>query len=189
LLNSAVLENSTRFVQLNFINFFAFFFRCRPESIYKRANLDENSNLIDEKYFMMPIEINTRMGGSETWSMIKSSHKVDLLREYVNISLGLNLNEESLICKEKNPCYYCISKDFHPAKRVFIESIKVNVKKLKILEDIVQVVIFRSPHDYLDHLDAIGWITVKHDLSPFDMNFRSKIDEALECIKFDFSEY
>jgi hypothetical protein len=163
--------------------------RCRPESIYKKANFDLNSNLLDENYFMMPIEINTRMGGSETWSMIKSSHKVDLLREYINLSLGIQLNEKRLGYRAKNPFFYCISKDFHPAKRVFIESIKVNVKKLKALKDLVQLVIFRSPHDYLDHLDAIGWITVKSELGPYDVNFRSKLDEALECVKFDFSEY
>ncbi|RNA40975.1 hypothetical protein BpHYR1_044498 [Brachionus plicatilis] len=60
----------------------------------------------------MPIEINQRLGGSETWSMIFSSLNVNLIHEAAKISLGIGLNETDLLVKSSNPRWYSISHNF-----------------------------------------------------------------------------
>jgi hypothetical protein len=169
--------------------FFCLNIRCRPQSIYKEANFDENSNLINESNFLMPIEINLRLGGAETWSMIKSAYNVDLIQEYLNICLGSDLYLDSLNKKALKPLNYCISKDFHPAKRALIKAIKLNIDRLETLEDVIELVIFRPPNDRLTHSDYMGWISVKNEYTHSYEKLQAMLNEVLACVKFEFVDY
>ena len=163
--------------------------RCRPESIYGNEKFfDNNDILINEKLFLMPIEINLRLAGAETWSMIKASCDVDLVREYTNIMLGIKLDEVSLKNKWRFPRYRCISRDFHPAKNVTIKAI--GIKKDKVMQDdVVEISVFRSVEDKLCIKDYIGWISVKSDFGDTSEEKLSlKLESALECLIFEFIE-
>ncbi len=163
--------------------------RCRPESLYKKRNFDENSNLIDEKYFLMPIEINLRLAGAETWSMVKASYDIDLIKEVVNIGLGIKLNEIDLLKKLNNPRFRAVSKDFHPAKNVYIDAIAVNLNKLMQIDHAVEISIFRSVGDKLTVKDYVGWVSVINDKNCFAKDLNSKMNEVLSCIEFKFTDY
>lgn len=91
--------------------------RCRPQSIYKKRTVDENLNIIDKDYFIMPIEINLRIGGDEIWSYVKATTGVDLIQEYLKICLGFELDEIELRKKKMNPMGQCLSYHFFPFRR------------------------------------------------------------------------
>ena len=164
--------------------------RCRPESIYGNENIfDENNVLIKDKLFLMPIEINLRLAGAETWSMIKASCDVDLVREYANIMLGIKVDEVFLKTKWKFPRYRCVSKDFHPAKDLIIKSIGIKSDKV-MQDDVVEISIFRSVEEKLTFKDYLGWITVKTDInSVSEKELAFKLESALECLQLDFIDF
>ena len=170
--------------------------RCRPASIYEsEVNnfriLDENNNyqidenayykflIENESSFIMPIEINPRLGGAEAWSMSLAAHDVNMMNEYVNICLGMQLNKDELMRKQNHPCNQCISKDFHPAINTRLNSIQVYLEQLKQNPNAVEINIFRSPGDTLTFKDYVGFITVV--CNSYDPNATSaSLDELLE---------
>ena len=119
----------------------------------------------------MPIEINLSLAGAETWSMIKASYDVDLIREYCKVMLGLKVNEAFLKFNRNSPRYRCISKDFHPAKNVFINSVG------------------RSVGDKLNIKDYLGWVVVKSDFKTSQQALQLKLEEVLGYINIELIEY
>ncbi len=82
----------------------------------------------------MPIDINLRLGGAETWSMAKAVFDVDLFsqvlfRSSLDLSLGFELDKLELNFKNENTRYRCISNDAHSASREHLKSVRVNLKK------------------------------------------------------------
>jgi hypothetical protein len=134
----------------------------------------------------MPIEINMRMGGAETWSMIKTAYDVDLLEEYLNISLGFRLDQNVLEHKSRNPRFKCISKDIHPARNVLLNSIKVNLSSLDHSDSVAEVCIFRSPGDILTREDYVGWFTIKAELSETNEKLVSSVSESIKLVAIEF---
>lgn len=185
--------------------------RCRPASIYEsNVNtfriLDENNNYIvdenayyrflieNESSFIMPIEINPRLGGAEAWSMSLAAHDVNMMTEYVNICLGLPLNKDELIRKQNHPRNQCISKDFHPAVNTKLNSIQVYLEQLKQNPSAVEINIFRSPGDTLSFKDYVGFITVvcnaydpKATAASLD-ELLEKRQKILDLVKFELTD-
>jgi hypothetical protein len=161
--------------------------RCRPESMFKKDNFDINGNLIDESYFLMPIEVNLRIGGAEVWSFIKAVYDVDLVRENVKLLLNVPLDEAELQRKAENPRCKCISKDFDPAQPVLINSIKIRAQELIRNPDTVELVLFRSVGEQLDNVARLGWISVKNDdLGASMEEMQQKLENTLKNLQFDF---
>ena len=161
--------------------------RCRPQFLYKdRPIFASNEKVIDENYFLMPIEINQRLGGAETWSVIKTVYDICLLEEHLNISLGLKLNEKLLEHKRTHPRFRCISKDIHPARNVKLNSIQVNIKKLQRNPNAVEISIFRSPDEKLGIKDYVGWVTAKNELNCSYEEIKETLNDILECVRFEF---
>jgi len=159
--------------------------RCRPESIFKKANFDMNANLLDESYFLMPIEINLRVGGAEVWSMIKAVYGVDLIKENLKIAFNMPLDEAQLKIKANNPRCKCISKDFDSTKAVNINSIKLQADELIRNPDIVELVIFRLAGENLLNSKDV-WLTIKNDdleLSMEEMQMR--LENVLKSVRFE----
>jgi hypothetical protein len=134
----------------------------------------------------MPIEINLRLGGAETWSMVKSSYDVDLLNEHLNLSLGMVLNQKLLDYKSENPRFRCTSKDIHPAKNCFINNIDIDLDRLQFNRNLSEICVFRSPGDKLDREDYVGWFTVKSDLNNCKDGLSYHLNQILDHVKIEF---
>ena len=162
--------------------------KCRPESIYHKSNFDQNDNLIDANDFLMPIEINMRLGGAETWSMTKTSCDIDLLREYIDIRLGYTFSKDSLR-KANLPRYQCISKDFHPARNVLIQSIVIDYEKIRSLDTDSEICLFRSVGEKLTYNDYMGWVVVRTRTNTSYSELERMLNKVLTYIHFEFVSY
>jgi hypothetical protein len=164
--------------------------RCRPQSLYNdRPIFDENNNVIEPDSFLMPIEINLRLAGAETWSTIKSVYDVDLLEEHLNLSLGFKLDEIQLDRKTNNPRFKCMSKDIHPARSVILNSIKVNLEKLAANDNAVEICIFKSPGEKLTGQDCVGWLTVKSGIHETNEKLLTSLSEVMNLVQIELVDY
>ena len=135
--------------------------------------------------FLMPIEINARLAGSEAWSMIKTAFNVDLLREHLNISLGFDINKAQLEFKAKNPRHQCISLDFREIENVFFKSLRIKLNELIRNPDAVEVQIVRSPNENVTK-EIIGWITVKSEPNRSLSYLQQKLGDIIKNLEFQF---
>jgi biotin carboxylase len=157
--------------------------RCRPQSLYnEKPVLDENQNLIDENYFFMPIEMNLRLGGGETWSMIKAVFDVDLFKACLDLALGFDLTKSELTTKNDTPRCTCISKDVHSAGRTLLKSVSVNLTKLQGDQSVVEALFFKYPGEALSYDDYIAHFVVKTGEN--ESQFYS-LDRAMDYVRFD----
>ena len=144
-----------------------------------------NPNLLysqNNDSFLMPIEINSRLGGCETWSNVKASFGVDLIREHVNLCLGFTLNLDD----KKTANYRCISSNFL-SKNVCFESLRINLDKLKETK-CVELCIFKPIGEKVKLNENIGWICVRSDFDRSETQLISKLDKVLKNIKIEFGE-
>ena len=166
--------------------------RCKPNMTYNLFPFNNNSNndesvheemylnflLENESSFIMPIEINSRLGGAEVWSFVKTVYDVSLIDEYVKMCLGIRLDRHNLKQKQSSPIYQCISKDIHPAINARLNSVGVNLSELRGCEKAVELNIFRSPGDSLTYKDYVGFATIISDF--YDGKQRKTIGELLK---------
>jgi len=142
------------------------------------------SEPINEDYFLMPIEINSRLGGSEAWSMINAAYGVDLLREHINVSLGIRVSND-LKFKNENPRYQCISHDFRENYAFYLKAVKINVKDLQMNSNAVEVTVIKSKGDLVKQ-EIMGWVAVKNNLNCTFQDLENCLEEVLANIKFIF---
>jgi biotin carboxylase len=160
------------------INFEA---RCRPAFLYKNEN-------VSDQEFLMPIEINLRAAGGENWAMTKAAFDVDIIKEHLNICLGIHLDDNLLKFKYTNPRNACASLDIHPAKNILYKSLFINFEKLEKSEETIEVALFRGVGDKLGVYDDIGWLAIKNEYDEMLSEERliSKLHEIYGAIKFEF---
>jgi hypothetical protein len=179
--------------KLNFQNALLHFeARCRPESIYKVPNFDSNGNLIDEKNFFMPIEINMRLGAPEPFSMVKSSCNINLIQEACNIALNLELDTKLLNEKIRFPRHQSISHHFLINKKdIYLDSVEIDFEKLRSLKNVAELSIFR-PIDYklnADYDDYLGWITVANQTGLSLDEHKQKLEQCISCVELKFRDF
>ncbi|CAF0807396.1 unnamed protein product [Brachionus calyciflorus] len=149
--------------------------RCKPELISE-----------EKDHFLMPIEINQRLGGAETWSMIQSSFNVNLIHESAKIALGIQLNEKELLEKSLNPRLTSISHDFHSESKCLIKNISLQLEDIQNDENIVEISLFKCVDDQLYKKDYIGWVTVKCDIDSIDSRLNINLEKTLNFLLFEF---
>lgn len=145
----------------------------------------KNGSDLSQNDYLMPIEINARLAGSEAWSMIKTGFNVDLLREHVNISLGYDVDEAQLEFKATNPRYQCISLDFRQIENVYFKSLRIKLSELKRNPDAVEIQIIRSPNEQIIK-EIIGWITVKSEPNCSLSHLQTKLGNIIKNLEFQF---
>lgn len=148
--------------------------RCRPESLFKKE---------DNTEFVMPIEINMRLGGVETPAMIKSSFNVDLIREHINICLGLELNENSL---SRAPLYRSISIELYPPGKCILNKVCLNKNKIKNNKQLVEIFIAKPIGSKVDSDFNIAWVSVRNDLNSTLDEMKANLNNALKGIKLEY---
>lgn len=186
---------STWVPKMNFKNGILHFeAKCRPSSLFpanldpfmitdttNKRNLDEeayfNFLISDKSNFLMPIEVNPRLGGSEAWSMTYAAFDVNLIQEYLNACLGYELNQDELKRKQQHPRFQCISKDLHPGYNAKINSVQVRIQQLARDPNLVEAFIYRSPGETLTYLESLAYIAVI--CNPYDADVTASSEEAL----------
>ena len=153
--------------------------RCRPQALYE-SHCDVNKNFAIGE-FIMPIEMNTRLGGAESWSMCKAAFGVDLLEEYLNICLGVKLDAVKLNEMNKHVRYNCISTNFDPfSLKRNLKHIEIDAQSLKEDESVVQVMMTYKPES------CFGWLIMKADKSNGYQQMVELFEERLKLFKFEY---
>lgn len=148
--------------------------KCRPKSLYKSLS----SSSVP---FLMPIEINLRLGGAETWSMIKSAYGVDLLEEYLKICLGVKVSESELK-KNNQQVAFCRSVNFQPEPDKKLRSIWIDAERVKQNEHVAQLTLIRWPNNR-----HFGWLTYRQALESYSFqDFVQSFNQSLTHIVFEY---
>ena len=143
--------------------------RCKPE-------------LIGKDNYLMPIEINQRIGGAETWSMILSTYNVNLIHEAAKISLGIDLDESNLSNKLVNPRWYSISHNFVLESKNILKSLSIDEEKLSSDNDIIEITFFKPVGSVFIKNEGIGWISTRCPKETPEKIFEN-LEKSLESIK------
>jgi hypothetical protein len=148
--------------------------RCRPESLYKK---------VDDAEFAIPIEINLRLCGEEIPALINSSYNINLIREYVNICLGFELDEISI---NKAPLYRSISSKLYPPGKSTLNKVYLNRSKLKNNPYLAEIIITKPIGSDLDSNFNILLVTVRKDINSTLDEMKDILNNTLNCIKLEY---
>jgi hypothetical protein len=121
--------------------------------------------------------------------MTKGAFDVDLATENLKISLGIKLDDELLKSKYENPRYFCIAKDFHPMRNLYMRSLKIDLENIEKNENIIEIAINKLLDDTLKEVDYFGWISVKNEKASTKEELLQSLSDALDLIKIDYVEY
>ena len=128
---------------------------------------------LEENFSLMPIEINPRLGGCETWSNLKASSNIDFIREHLNICLGIEVNLNKDVCKFRS-----ISKNFL-VTNYSLEDVRLNIEKLAN-DDVIEFVIFKPINKIFKSNENIGWISIRNKNDLNEEQLIAKLDENLK---------
>ncbi len=134
----------------------------------------------------VPIEINLRMGGDETYSFTKEAWRVDLIEEAVKIAFGIYIEK---IKRPETPRKYLISNTFTPENSGLL--VKLNIKEeVKTMRGVEELCLFKKVGDPVlvppEGYEYLGWIVVSGD-NPIDAE--DNLDEALKFIHYEVAKY
>jgi hypothetical protein len=79
--------------------------------------------------FFMPIELNLRSGGGETWSMNLAAYGVNTEAENIDLMFGIELERQELDYKHKNPQHSCISAIFIEREICAFDKARIEARK------------------------------------------------------------
>jgi hypothetical protein len=159
------------------------------EALFRKKSWQYEEMILDDrKNMLMPIEINLRMGGCETYSMILTSFDVDLMLSQLDISLGNLLSSQNLEYKLKNPLNRCISMNYRLINNIKINEINVQPKNLNSNEDIVEVAIIRSTGDIIINKEIIGYGVAKNKIECSLNELKAKMNHLLDSIQLQYSK-
>jgi hypothetical protein len=159
---------------------------CRPKRLYSRNNfdidrLDDPDNVAE---FLMPIEINLRMGGAEKCSMILAAYGVNIFNSSIHLKLGLKPYEIQL--PQHNPRFNCMSRKYF-AKKSKIESITVDIGNLVNAHNVVDLALVESVGQTSDN-DYIGWMAIKEEIGQSYEHILQTLDTCMDLVKFTFQD-
>jgi hypothetical protein len=162
---------------------------CRPLSLYPTRNYDTEKPFENIQEFFMPIELNLRLGGGETWSMNFAVYGVDLLTSYIDIMLGLKLDETHLQHKQHDPKGSCISHVFFPDRvPCQIESIKIDMAAVSQSANIVELALTAYVGNVFSGVGDLGWLTiVENPRSSYKKLIESK-NACAKLVSFEFTD-
>lgn len=157
--------------------------RCRPKSLYGKS-FDQMP--ISE--FLVPIEVNNRLGGFDCWTMYTIGYGVNLFLEAIDIALGFDLDEAFLRQQQIKPNFQCISNIYHPAKNALIEKIEVDLSAFQNDPKTVDLSLFKPVGDRLTIQEYLGWLTVRDKYGSSIEEMRANLDLAMSYVHVDLKE-
>ena len=138
--------------------------------------------------FLVPIEINNRLGGAEVWAMNNMGYGVNLFLEAIDIALGIELDEAFLRQQQSKPNYQCICNIYHPAKNVKIEKIAIDVGAFQRDSSAVELALFESVGQTLTIQDYLGWITVRNKYGSSVEDMKENLNLVMSYVSVDLKE-
>jgi hypothetical protein len=160
---------------------------CRPVSLYPNRHYDVEKPFENVHEFFMPIEMNFRGGGAATWSMNYAAYGVNLSKSYVDLMLGMSLDENLFKAKQNNHRAKCISNNYFPSQTPCkVKSISVDIEKVCKSQNIVEIALFTPVGHVCSKDDFITTMSIKGsvDSTPTDL-FRIRA-ECSSLIQYEF---
>lgn len=134
----------------------------------------------------VPIEINLRMGGDETYSFTKEAWNTDLIEEAVKVAFGIYVEK---IKKPEEPKKYLISNTFTPKDSGLLVKLHVD-EKVKKMKGVEELCLFKEVGDPVlvppEGYEYLGWIVVSGDNS---IDAEDNFDEALKYINYEVAKF
>ncbi|MFH1522854.1 MAG: ATP-grasp domain-containing protein [Patescibacteria group bacterium] len=134
----------------------------------------------------VPLEVNLRMGGDETYSFTKEAWRVDLIESAVKISMGVYVEK---IRKTEIPYKYLISNTFTPESSGLLVKLDVDekIKKAVWLEELS---LFKKIGDPVlvppEGYEYLGWMVASGDNA---IDAEDNLDYALKRIKYEIAKF
>jgi hypothetical protein len=171
-------------IQNALLHFEAF---CRPISLYPNREYDVRKPFENIQEFFMPIEMNLRGGGGETWSMNLAAYGVNLNSLYIDLMIGVELDQEALSLKQNNPKHGCISMIYSPQnERCRISEIQVDMAKIIETNNIVEIGVL-SPVDFICLNDEyVGWMTIQGEFGTSHEELLKLREQYAKCVNYKF---
>ncbi len=134
----------------------------------------------------VPIEINLRMGGDETYTFSKEAWGVDLIEGAVKIALGIYLQK---VRKPDTPHKYLMSNTFTPKQSGLLVKLEMD-ERIKKVPGVEELCLFKQAGDAVlvppEGYEYLGWIVVSGE-NPLDTEHN--FNEALKYIKYDVAKF
>jgi hypothetical protein len=160
----------------------------RPISLYPNRKYDIERPFENIHEFLMPIEMNLRLGGVATWSLNYAAYGVDLLTSHIHLMLGLDLDQSLLNYKQTHPKAQCISHHYFPLEvPCRIRSISVEMETVEKSDKIVEIGLFKASGDSCDKSDFIGWMAIKTAVTTTNAELLATSSKCSSLIKYEFS--
>ncbi|MBN1494493.1 ATP-grasp domain-containing protein [Candidatus Peregrinibacteria bacterium] len=138
------------------------------------------------KYGPVPIEINLRMGGDQTFEYVKKAWGMDLIENAAKVALGIYIPK---ICRPESPRKYLIGSYFLAPYSGILHryTIAPELKNKDYVEDLqffkeVGDPVLAPPEGY----EYLGWIVVSGENM---VDTKDNLDEALKHINYDVAKF
>ena len=134
----------------------------------------------------VPIEINLRMGGDETYAFTKEAWRVDLIENAVKIALGIYVEK---LKKPIEPYKYLISNTFTPDDSGLLVKLDVD-EKIKKNKNLEELYLFKKIGDTVlvppEGYEYLGWMVASGD-NPIDAE--DNLDEILKSVRYETAKF
>lgn len=134
----------------------------------------------------VPLEVNLRMGGDETYSSTKEAWRVDLIEGALKIVFGDYLEK---IKKTSTPKKYLMSNTFTPEGSGLLIKLDID-EKIKKVKGVEELCLFKKVGDAVlvppEGYEYLGWMVVSGD-NPIDVE--DNFNEALKCVRFEVAKF
>ncbi|MFH1426953.1 MAG: ATP-grasp domain-containing protein, partial [Patescibacteria group bacterium] len=134
----------------------------------------------------VPLEVNLRMGGDETYSFTKEAWRVDLIENAVKISMGIYIEK---IRQVEVPYKYLISNTFTPESSGLL--VKLNIdEKIKKASWMEELSLFKKIGDPVlvppEGYEYLGWMVASGDNA---IDAEDNLDQALKGIMYEVAKF
>lgn len=134
----------------------------------------------------VPLEVNLRMGGDETYMFSREAWRVDLIEGALKIAFGVYLEKNK---KSTEPFKYLISHTFSAENSGILIKLDINekvsknkhIEELNLLKKVGDPVLV-PPEGY----EYLGWTTVSGDNA---LDAEDNLEELLAGVKYEIAEF
>jgi hypothetical protein len=158
---------------------------CRPSNLYPNRQYNIAKPFESLNQFFMPIELNLRLGGDHIWTINYAAYGVDLFRRYIDLMLGLRLDEQLLKFQQHNPASNSITHNFTThAAPCNIQSISVDIDAVLKSPKIVEIGVWKTK---LPNTDYFACLTISDTTGTSKSDLLDTKTKCIDLIQFQFS--
>jgi D-alanine-D-alanine ligase len=133
----------------------------------------------------VPIELNLRMGGDEAYFFTKNVWGIDIIENYVKLTMGILINVEHL----EEPLTYCAGQDFLCDNSGVLVELDIDEDLFKY-KNLDQFVFIKKVGDAVlvppEGFEYLGWISVTGDNM---VEAKTNLSEAVDFVDFKVARF